>query len=318
MMPVADLSIIIVNWNSRDYLRKCLESIRSSATSLTMEIVVIDTASYDGTAEMLYSDFPTVRFIQSDTNCGFAKANNLGAAGAGGRGVLFLNPDTELVDSALDVLYDALMTTPGAGAVGGRLLNTDGSLQDSCIQAMPTIANQVLDANALRRLWPRSPLWGMRALHEPHHGPVEVEVISGACVMVKRDVFEAVGGFSEEYFMYSEDVDLAHKVRRRGYRNLFVPGASIVHHGGSSSSRSTSLFAAVMMPEATFRFLKKTRGPLYGWGYRGAIGLAAVGRLGMLTLRPSTRLEASMAKWKAIAKWSLRRDGIVDRYYSQA
>ena len=133
---------------------------------------------------------------------------------------LFLNPDTELVGPAINVLFDHLRALPDAGAVGCKLLNSDGTVQTSCIQSIPTILNQVLDSEASRAKWPRSLLWGMAPLFSASENPEEVEAITGACVMLKREVFEEVGLFSEDYFMYAEDIDLSYKIRKAGVQKL--------------------------------------------------------------------------------------------------
>ena len=179
---------------------------------LEFEIIVIDSASFDGCAEMLRKEFPQVRFIQSQENLGFAKSNNLAFRSATGESVLFLNPDTEIVGPAINVLHSALKMLPDAGVVGGRLLNSDGTVQTSCVQAFPTILNQLLNAESLRRRFPRSRLWGMAPLFDAGTKPKLVEAISGACVMLPRLLLEKIGVFSKDYFMYSEDIDLSYKV----------------------------------------------------------------------------------------------------------
>jgi GT2 family glycosyltransferase len=314
------VSIVIVNWNSREYLRKCIASILANTHRTALEIVVIDSASFDGAGRMLREHYPEVRFIQSEANVGFAKANNQAARSAAGEYLLFLNPDTELVGPAIDALHAAARALPDAGVVGCRLLNSDGTVQTSCIQSIPTITNQLLDSEVLRARWPKSRLWGMAALHDASMKPSEVEAISGACLMVKRKTFEQVGRFGEDYFMYAEDMDLSHKVREAGCRNYYVPDATVVHHGGSSAEQVVSTFAAVMTREAIARFLAKTRGTAYSTAYRAAMGTSAVGRLALLSVVRAARRNpaqtAAMQKWQAILRWSVRQDGIVERYYS--
>src|SRR5450432_96179 len=159
-----DLSIIIVNWNSVDFLRGCLVSICQPPQSISLEVIVVDNASYDGCDSMLAREFPRVRFIQSHENIGFARACNLGHQHSAGRILLFLNPDTKIVGNALADLVSGLDSLPDAGAIGCKLLNADGTLQKSCIQSFPTILNQCLDSEALRSRFPRSRLWGMAPL----------------------------------------------------------------------------------------------------------------------------------------------------------
>lgn len=308
-----DLSIIIVNWNSKEYLRKCIASILAETHGIEFEIVVIDNASFDGCDQMLRETYPQVRFIQSEKNLGFAKANNAAFHESRGRHVLFLNPDTELVGPAISILLDFLKKSPNAGAVGCRLLNADKSIQTSCIQSFPTIINQVLDSELLRGLWPKSFLWGNAALFGCKNNPEEVEAISGACLLVKRSVFEQVGFFCEDYFMYGEDVDLCYKIMQAEHLNYYVPEASIIHYGGGSSQRRPGDFSVVIMRESRMHFLKKTRGNLYGTSYRISTLIAALGRIVVLTIflplimirRSRESWESSFRKWGAILGWSL-------------
>src|SRR5687767_7938076 len=153
-----DLSIIIVNWNSREYLQTCVRAVLARTRLTSFEIIVVDCGSFDGCDRMLRECYPNVRFIQLDANIGFARANNRAAREAKGKTLLFLNPDTEVTYSALDRLYEAIQALPAAGAVGCRLLNANGSVQTSCIQATPTILNQLLNCEFLRRHTPASRL----------------------------------------------------------------------------------------------------------------------------------------------------------------
>ncbi len=308
-----DLSIIIVNWKSKDYLQKCIASILEWTSGINYEIVVIDSGSYDGCGEMLRQHFPQVRFIQSDRNLGFAKANNAAFLQSSGRYLLFLNPDTELGIPAVNIMYDYMQNLPNAGAVGCKLLNADRTVQTSCIQSFPTIVNQFLDSDFLRKMWPKSALWGNAPLFSAQMKPEEVEAIAGAFIMVKRSIFEQVGFFSEDYFMYAEDMDLCYKIRQAGYTNYYIPNASAIHFGGGSTEKEPSDFSVVMMRESVWRFMNKTRGKMYGLAYRVSILISAIGRLLLLTFLLPLQLvrksgatwNVSFKKWRAILTWSL-------------
>src|SRR3954462_14180455 len=190
-----ELAIIIVNWNSVKLLQACLSSIYAQTKDLAFEVIVIDNASFDGSAAVLARDFPDVAFIQSPENLGFAKANNLAFVHSTADFVVFLNPDTELMGPAFNVMLEFMKKTPRAGVVGARLLNSDGSLQTSCVQRFPTVLNRTIDAELLRRLTPRFHFWGTRTLLENPTATSPVEVISGACQLARREVFEKVGRF---------------------------------------------------------------------------------------------------------------------------
>lgn len=300
-----ELSIIIVNWKSKDYLRQCLMTIVAETRDLDCEIIVIDSASFDGSEEMVQREYPQVKFIQSRENLGFSKSNNTAFAASQGEVVLFLNPDTEIIGPAINKLYAAIQQLPDAGALGGKLLNSDGSIQTSCVQPFPTILNQVLSADALRQRTPRASLWGMRAIYDFAGKALKVEMISGACLMMRRSVFEKIGGFSTEYFMYAEDVDLCYKAQKAGYTNYYFGDAEVIHHGGGSSQQARSNFSSVMMIESISQFLRKARGPVYSLCYRLVLGFSALVRvLVLLVLSPFLLIKSGGARWKAAcSKW---------------
>lgn len=307
-----DVSIVIVNWNSVDFVRQCLRSLQRNSPALSYEVIVVDSGSFDGCGEMLKREFPSARFFQSHENVGFAKANNLGARHSRGRLLLFLNPDTEIIGDALDKMAAALNRSADAGLAGARLLNSDGSLQTSCIQSFPTILNQLLDSEWLRRAFPRSRLWGMSALYQQSPLPARVEIVSGACLLIKRYVYQQLHGFDENFFMYSEDLDLCRRTTQSGYDCIYVPEASVVHHGGGSSNSARSMFSVLMMRESVCRLLRIHRGPLAARTYCAASGVSALLRIPAILLAMTGqqirhgRMNAKpLRKWMAILRWSL-------------
>src|SRR5260370_32513344 len=217
-----DLSIIFVNWNSVGFLRECLKSIYARPPAFSHEIIVVDNDSPDKDAHALKQEFPSARVIESKANLGFAGANNLGYRSSSGEFLLFLNPDTEVLYDSIETLMETIKAIPDVGIVGCRLLNTDGSIQTSCIQTFPTILNQVLDIEALQVRWPGCPLWNIAPLFSKSTSPASVEVISGACMMVRREVFEKTGVFCEDYFNFSADLGLCHKSLSLEFENYYV------------------------------------------------------------------------------------------------
>jgi GT2 family glycosyltransferase len=306
-----EVSVIIVNWNSKDYLRQCLNSLYRFCTATPLEIIVVDGASYDGCGEMLAKEFPSVMFIQSDTNLGFAKANNLGARQAVGEYLLLLNPDTEFIENTISVMISALVTMPNAGAIGCSLLNADRSVQTSCVQSFPTPVNQALDSEFLRKLFPQSSLWGTAPLHSKSDRPIPAEAISGACILVSRKLFETVKGFTEDYFMYGEDMDLCFKFTRAGHPSYYVSNTSLIHYGGGSSGQSISDFSNVMMRVSVHRFIETHRGSASAFVYRMSLSISALIRLVLIypTLMFGNRVVShgknSVRKWSAILRWSV-------------
>ncbi len=309
-----DLSIIIVSWNSAAYVRKCLASVYANTKGLAFEVFVIDNASFDGCGEIVRTEFPQVKFIQSQENLGFARANNLGFDQSTGRNLLFLNPDTEIVGTAINSLLSSLDSTRNAGIVGPMLLCSDLSIDTASIQRFPTITNEALDAEYLKKLWPKSRLWGIRPLLDGESTPTRVDVIPGACMMLRRDVFENVGMFNTDYFMYTEDVDLCFKVNQAGWGTYYVADAMVIHHGGRSCAfQPDNNFANLKMRESRLKFMRLRRGKLYAAAYRSTIAVVAILRLCLLgsfmalTMgrfrRPS--LQGACDKWMRILRWSV-------------
>jgi GT2 family glycosyltransferase len=305
-----DLSIIIVNWNSEFYLRKCIESIHEHRPGIEYEIIVVDNASPTNGIDDVGRHFPNIRIIKSATNLGFSGANNLGFRQSEGRALLFLNPDTVFVSPAIQTLLTTLDMLPGAGAIGGRLLNTDLSLQTSCIQTFPTITNQLFDIEAIRLRWPGCRLWNIAPLYSSSKEPTAVDVVSGACLMVRRNVFEQIGEFSEDYFMYADDIDLCYKAQKAGLTNYHVGDAVLVHHGGGSSKQHEVRQWAIMMRfNAMAHFFTTTRGYGYAALFRLCIGCAAIVRvLAVLALSivgdGIVQRKHALSKWTAVLKWA--------------
>lgn len=275
------LSILIVNWNSKDYLRRCLQSVRSTCAELNPQVVVVDGGSFDGCAEMLETEFPQVVFVQSPENLGFGRCNNLGFEKVTGEVLLLLNPDCELKPGAVQTLLQALEALPDAGILGPRLLNTDGSLQTSCVRALPTPLNRALDSDFLRKLLPKSRLWGTAAAFQAME-PIEVEAVSGACMLLQSKIFSSVGGFSHEFFIYGEDMDICAKVRRAQLKVYHVPQAVVTHHGGGSSSRHGSQFSTVMLRVAGEIYMRRNHGSGVALCHRLLQITSAVARLAVL------------------------------------
>lgn len=314
-----ELSIIIVNWNALDYLRECIASIYEHTGGFDFEIIVVDNASTKGDSDVLKEPFPEVIIIKSRQNLGFARANNLGCRQAKGEYVLFLNPDTKLVGPAIKVLLDRMRTLPDAGIVGCRQINPDLTVQTTSIQKFPTISNQIFNIEYLRLRWPAFPLWNIAPLFRDNPLPVVVDVIPGACMLIRRKLFEQVGMFSEEYFMYGEDVDLNYKVARSGLKNYYVSDAVIIHYGGKSSSQTcVNQWATMMKYRAMNLYYSKNHGRVYAMIYRTAMGACAICRIALIALAfpfgnilwKKQVLRLAIQKWGAVLKWSL---GLAER-----
>lgn len=275
-----DLSIVIVNWNSLSFLKTCVSSIAKYTSNISYEIIVIDNASYDGCAEYFSALQPGVRFIQAERNEGFAKANNFAYKEAAGRCVLFLNPDTEVRDNAVGKLFGTLTNNDSFGAIGCMLLNADGSIQTSSIFPFPTIFNQIFDFDFFIRHFGKYGYMKLKPLYSMSENPWSVDALSGACIMVKKEVFDQIGGFSADYFMYSEDIDLCKKIAIQGYRIAFLNSVSLLHYGGGSTNKQTvKKFSTVMMAQSKWLFFRKFNSPFYALTYKILHGTTALLKL---------------------------------------
>ena len=235
------LSIVIVSWNVREDLRECLQSLLrdegSRLESGEIEIIVVDNASTDGTAEMVNLEFPRVKLLVNSQNLGYTKANNIGINHSRGKYILLLNPDTIVHQGALQALIDCAESHPEAGIIGAKLLNPDGSVQRSA-RSFPDIGAGLFRNTFLGRLFPNNPFVRRYLLADFGYDEVrEVDWVSGAAMLVRRDLIERIGGLDERFWAYCEDVDLCWRTWQAGYKVLFCPNAVITHKVGRSSDQ---------------------------------------------------------------------------------
>ena len=233
-MDVMEVSVIIVNWNTRDLLLQCLESLRQAKGA---EVIVVDNASTDGSAEAVRSAYPEVRLIASGENLGWAKGNNVGIRAATGRYLLLLNPDTVIRPGALETLTRFMDEHPEAGACAPKLLNTDGTLQPS-LRRFPEPSALLWDVLGLHKLFPKSPQFAAYRMGDFDYNQVApVDQPMGAALFIRREALEAVGEIDEAFPIFFNDVDWCYRAVQAGWPIYFVPEAEIVHYGGSSTSQ---------------------------------------------------------------------------------
>ncbi|MBC6935223.1 MAG: glycosyltransferase family 2 protein [Chloroflexi bacterium] len=245
-----DLGIVIVNWNTRDYLKRCLETVLASAGDFSFQVVVVDNASTDGSAEMVRQLFPDVLVIESKSNDGYSCANNLGlrALGFGGAGevapdapryALLLNPDTEVPPDALFKMVQFMDARPEVGAAGPKLILEDGSLDLACRRSFPTPVVSLYRFSGLSRLFPHSPRFGRYNMTfvDPDR-EIEVDSVVGAYMQVRREAIAAVGLLDETFFMYGEDLDWAYRIKKAGWKVFYHPQVTVKHIKRAASRKS--------------------------------------------------------------------------------
>ena len=260
-----DLSIIIVNWNLKDILRDCLNSIYEKTLGMRFEIIIVDNSSSDGSVEMVRAEFPQVKLVASAENLGFGKANNLALQSTTGRYIGLLNPDTVLLNDAFCMMISKLVGEPEMGIVGPKLLASDGTVQGPCARKLATLRSEFQYLLIGRMLGP--PI----GTHLP---PAEydisqvVECISGACMVMRREILTDERIFDPQFFMYAEDIDLCYEIVHRGWRVFYLSEALVMHYGGESVDQnpiSTMHYLTI----ALYRFFIKRHGKLTGYIYRG-------------------------------------------------
>jgi N-acetylglucosaminyl-diphospho-decaprenol L-rhamnosyltransferase len=234
--PQADLSIIIVSTNEARWLEPCLRTVFAHAGGARLDVVVVDNSSTDGTRELVETRFPDARVVESE-NHGFAHANNRGAMTSNARYVLFLNPDTEVVDGTFGELVATLDARPDVGLAGVRQLTGDGTLWPT-IRYFPSVGRAIGEALVSER-WPRRPDWaGERRLDLGiYEREVECDWTSGSFMFARREALLSAGLLDERFFIYSEEPDLCLRLLRAGWRTVHLPGMTIVHHAGKGGLR---------------------------------------------------------------------------------
>lgn len=252
-----DVSIVIVNYNVKEYLVNLLDSIQNSKGKLSFEIFVVDNNSTDGSVEYLSTRYPSVTFIANNENVGFGKANNQAIRIANGKYTLLLNPDTLINEDTLITMFKHMEKNKSTGASGCKLLNPDGTFAPESRRSVPTPASAIWKVLGLTSLFPRSKKFadyylGWKDENEP--GPIPV--LSGAFMFYRTKLLQELGGFDERFFMYGEDIDLSYRTTLAGYTIDYVPATSIIHYKGESTKKQ-NLDYVIMFNKAMYQFFEK-------------------------------------------------------------
>lgn len=259
-----DVSIIIVNWNTRDILRDCLKSVYEQVGQVVIEVIVIDNASSDGSPEMVRAEFPQVILMANSQNQGFARANNQAIVVAKGRYILLLNSDTVVLADAIAKVVEFADANPDTAVIGCRVLNPDGTLQPTCFR-FPSLLNLLLSSTYLYKLFPRNRFFGReRMLRWDRNDVREVDVVTGCFMLVRRGAIQQVGALDETFFMYGEETDWCYRFKRAGCKIMFTPDAQIIHFGGQSSKQAAPQMT-LQLRGSILHFLRKHRSRLEYW-----------------------------------------------------
>ncbi len=271
-----DLSIIVVNWNTRELLKQCLTSVIEQTQQLAYEIFVVDNASSDGSIAMVERDFPDVHLIKNDRNLGFSKANNQALVKASGRYLLLLNSDTRITENAFWPMIQFLDAHPSVGMAGPQLLNPDGTRQESCDdfprRPMTLLRDKILDALQLQNHITRAG----KMRRWDYSNNFSVDYLIGAVLLVRRETFEQIGGLDEQFFMYAEDIDWCYRSVRAGWQNYYLGEICVYHHNRGSSEKTTGQAKTLhqLRTKSLLKFYRKHYGIISTWGM--TVGIRAM------------------------------------------
>lgn len=248
-----DLTIVIVNWNTRDLLCNCLDSVFKAIKGLRFEVFVVDNASADGSVSAVRQRFPRVKLIENNRNLGFARANNQVLKDIDSRYALLLNSDTEIIPGAVECLVTFLDQHPAAGVAAPQYLNPDGSKQNS-FENFPGLVSELLNKSLLKMLFPQK----YPSKRKTYHAPLAVDSVIGACMMVRAEAMEKVGCLDEDYFFFLEETDWCYRMRKAGYGVYHIPQARIYHIQGASKEKAPAL-AWIEYYRSSYLFFRKNR-----------------------------------------------------------
>lgn len=289
---MVDLSVIIVSWNAKEFLSKCLQSLIVEIDEHNWEVIVVDNASSDGSQELVRNKFPHVQLICNDNNLGFARANNIGIRQSRGEYLFLINSDVIVLKNCFRQMVAYMLENPNVGLLGPKILNADGSLQRSCF-GLPTVWNTFCRALALDNIFPKVKMFCGREMSFWAHDKIRnVEMLNGCFWMVRRKALETVGLLDENFFMYGEDADWCKRFGMEGWGVVFFPDAEAIHYGGASSANAPVRFY-LEMQKADLLYWKKHHNRLGQISYQCIMGVHHIVRLAVepinYLIRPTER-----------------------------
>jgi hypothetical protein len=237
-LKTVKLSVCIVTYNACEWLQECLDSIEENTQLDSLEVIVVDNGSKDSVEELLNRDYPLVRFIGNDSNQGYTRPMNQSLQAARGKFLMQLNPDTSILPAAFDQLIDFMDGNPEIGICGPKVLNRDGSFQKQCRRGEPRPLAMISYFLRLSSLFPNSKLLGGYLLgFEDEDATIEVDALSGSCMVIRREVIDQIGYLDEQFFAYQEDTDFCIRARQAGWKVYYYPRAQVIHYGGQGGSK---------------------------------------------------------------------------------
>lgn len=301
------VTIIIVNWNTVDYLRDCLASIKENV--LNPQVIVVDNGSKDQSRAMVKKHFPEVHLINSGANIGFGRANNLALPYVKTEYIMFLNPDTRILKGSVDKMLTFMKTQPHVGLLGPKMLNIDNSVQQVGSQWYHNPLTKLIEILFLTEETEKKYAKLLRVKDPDTNG--YVKKIFGGCFLVRKSIIDKIGCFDERFFMYCEDVDLCRRIRKAGWEIYYLSDAVILHVGHGADKHTINNFIVLMRCESINKYIRKYSGYIGSILYRLVVLFGSIIRLTLLYViagikfSVSTKNKVSMIKYITMIKWSL-------------
>lgn len=311
-LEVPDVTVVVVNWNVRDLLFRCLESVATHARRYgqpRLQTIVIDNASSDDSAGMVRSRFPDMTLVTNPDNVGFGRAVNQALAMATGRFCLLLNPDAEILDGAIAALAAYLDSHPDVGVAGPQLLNPDRTPQPS-LRRFPTRGTAFVESTILQQFIPRARLLQRYYCEDLAPNEVhEVDWLVGACLMVRRATIQEVGGLDESFFMYSEELEWCHRIKRAGWKIVYLPVPQVVHHHGRSSDQDIAA-RHIHFQDSKCKIISRMYGPRMGALLRAFLLGTYVFQLAEESAKLALRHKPELRRQRVRVLWQVLRSGL--------
>jgi hypothetical protein len=317
-MPVIDVSIIIVSWNVAELLTACLDTILESPVAVNepdrdkpiVEIIVLDSASSDATVSILQERYPQVSLLAQSKNIGFTHGNNIGFKAAQGRYFFLLNPDTEIIDDAIPQMVKYLDENPKIGIVGPHTLNTDGSYQSSR-RHFPTKSLAFFESTWLQDFAPKAMMDDFYVHNAAEDAVIEVDWMQGSALMVRREVYEQIGGLDEGYVMYSEEMDWQKRAKDAGWQVVFLGTATIIHHGGKSTEQIGAQ-KHIWFQESKLRYFRKHHGKTFAAILRVFLLMNYLWQIAIEGSKSMIGHKREMRQERLRTYWAVVRSGLKD------
>ena len=303
------LTVVIVNWNTRDVLESCLQSLVRHTRKPSFEVFVVDNASADGSSRMVAESFPGVRLIANDENVGYARANNQAIRLAKGDYIALLNPDTLLIEDVFSSLIETSETDRSIGVIGPRIVREDRvTIQHACARRLPTLFFSFCRLSGLHRAFPNTRLFGGEYMtYWDHRDSRSVESLLGACMMARRTALDEVGLLDENQFLYGDDIDWCKRFLMHGWRVYYSADTKVIHYGGRSSEQAV-LRTGLASAETLRYYFRKHHGKTRAWSFCVLVMVISSLKYFWRSSSPQKSHNRSLAQYdKSLASWAVRR-----------